>query len=346
MMRLFQTIAIPMKTFLKKLSFKHKNNKVLYYTIGFARQLVPGKFFRLRLNKKMAAVKNYDYEYLKKRVNYYNKLDQNVSLSANIKSLQNLKLKKKNKTYFFDSYEYTRYFDNSFRADFKFGDVTYVPDEPSIVKSRPLTGNNANSVLLNLDKIRHFTFTNDKKDFRDKKNMLVSRNYVTQPHRLRFLEMYIGHPMCNIGKINPTGNHSELLREIMTIEEQLDYKFILCIEGNDVASNLKWVMSSQSLAVMPLPKFETWFMEGTLIPDHHYVLIKDDYSDLEERMLYYISNQDKALEIIRNAHKYIEQFKLREREDLISLLVLEKYFYKTSQKEIGEYPQLILSGES
>ena len=39
------------------------------------------------------------------------------------------------------------------------------------------------------------------------------------------------------------------------------HKFILCIEGNDVASNLKWVMSSNSVAVMPKPKFESWFME-------------------------------------------------------------------------------------
>jgi hypothetical protein len=221
------------------------------------------------------------------------------------------------------------------RADFHFGDVTYVPDEPSIVKSRPVAGNNSNAVILNLDKIRHFTFTNDKKAFSNKKNMLVSRNYVNQPHRLKFLEMYIAHPMCNIGKINKTGNHEELLREIMTLEEQLDYKFILCLEGNDVASNLKWVMSSNSLAIMPLPKYETWFMEGALIPDHHYVLIKDDYSDLEERMNHYIGHPVEALEIINNAHQYIEQFKFKNREDLISLLVLEKYFFKTNQKEIN-----------
>ena len=41
-------------------------------------------------------------------------------------------------------------------------------------------------------------------------------------------------------------------------------------------------MSSNSVAVMPKPKYESWFMEGKLIPDYHYVLIKDDYSDFEE----------------------------------------------------------------
>jgi len=72
----------------------------------------------------------------------------------------------------------------------------------------------------------------------------------------------------------------------MTIDEQLEYKFILSLEGNDVATNLKWIMSSNSLAFMPRPKYETWFMEGNLVPNHHYILIKDDYSDLEERLKY------------------------------------------------------------
>jgi hypothetical protein len=221
--------------------------------------------------------------------------------------------------------------------------VTYVPEKPAIVKSRPVNGNNENSVLLNLDKVRHFTFTNDKKDFAKKKNMLVSRNYVTQPHRIRFLEMYLNHPLCNVGKINNNGEHKDFLKEILTIDEQLDYKFILCLEGNDVASNLKWVMSSQSLAVMPLPRYETWFMEATLIPDYHYVLLRDDYSDLSERIEYYIDHKDKSLEIIRNAHEYISQFKTKRREDLISLLVLEKYFYMTNQIEAGNDLKMLFS---
>ena len=39
----------------------------------------------------------------------------------------------------------------------------------------------------------------------------------------------------------------------LTIREHLDYKFIMALEGNDVASNLKWVMSSNSIAVMTRP---------------------------------------------------------------------------------------------
>jgi hypothetical protein len=321
---------------LKRLSVRHKNNKLLYYSKSIVRLLLPRKIFRARLNRKIKSLNRFDYDYIKYRINYYNNLETISNLSAGVSCLKDFRLQKKNKTYFFDTYKYTRFFNSCLKMKYEFGDVTYVPSEPAIVKSRPISTDNAYSVVLNLDKVRHFTFVKDKKKFTKKKNMLVSRNDAGQPHRIKFLEMYINHPMCNIGKINSNGTHPELLKEWLTMDEQLDYKFILCLEGNDVASNLKWVMSSQSLAVMPNPKFETWFMEGTLIPNYHYVLIKDDYSDLEERMNYYIDHPDEAHEIIRNAHKYIEQFRHKQREDLLALLVLEKYFYMTNQKTISE----------
>jgi hypothetical protein len=112
----------------------------------------------------------------------------------------------------------------------------------------------------------------------------------------------------------------------------------MCVEGVDVATNLKWVMSSNSIAVMPKPEIESWFMEKTLIPDFHYIQIKKDYSDLEEKLNYYLNNLNKCLEIIKNANKYVSQFKNKEREDIISLLVLKKYFYYTNQ--IKEFSNL------
>ncbi|MDP4224446.1 MAG: glycosyl transferase family 90 [Bacteroidota bacterium] len=331
------------KKILKRSSFKHRNNKALYYIRNFAHQLLPLGTFRSQLENKLSSLAEFDANSIRNRVNYYNKLEMNVNLPDTSATLSDFRLKKKNKTYYFDTCEYTRYFLPGLKMEYKFGDVTEVPVNPSIVKSRPIKGDNANSILLNLDKLRHFTFVNDRKDYIKKKNMLVGRNNATQHHRLKFLEMYIDHPMCNIGKINNDNSHMHLLREFLTIENHLDYKFILCLEGNDVASNLKWVMSSRSLAVMPRPKYETWFMEGTLIPDYHYVLIKDDYSDLQERMEYYISHNTEALKIIENAHQYIDQFRNRKREDLISLLVLEKYFYRTNQKEPGRQLKLLLS---
>jgi hypothetical protein len=319
-----------MKWLLKKLVWKHRNNKFLYYVRVLSRELMPARFFRSRLHKKLATVAHFDVEYIKDRVNYYNKLQDTRALSSDSIRLSEFKITKRQRAYYFDTYEYTRYFNSALRAKFLFGDVISIPSEPTIVKSRPIHGDNACSVVLKLDKIRHFTYTHDRKAFHTKKDMLIGRGVVKQPHRIAFYEKYFGHPMCNLGQINRNKNE-QWIRERLTIEEHLDYKFILCIEGNDVASNLKWVMSSNSLAVMPKPKYETWFMEGRLIPNHHYVLLKDDYSDLEERLMYYIKHTDEALQIIKNANAYVNQFKNRHREDVISLCVLEKYFYRTGQ---------------
>lgn len=319
-----------MFTEFKRLSFRHKNNKPWYYALNHIRRFLPSSFYQKQLAKKLESLREYDADYVAKRVNYYNRLEKPCNLSGSAISLSQFKLGKKQKTYFFDSHEYTRYFNQQLRAHFLFGDISYVPDVPSIVKSRPIEGDVSNSVVLNLDKIRHFLFVNDTKRFEDKKNMLVGRSKARQAHRLRFLEMYFHHPLCNIGQVN-TDVNLQFLANRMTISEHLDYKFILCLEGNDVASNLKWVMSSNSLAVMPRPVYETWFMEGTLIPDYHYVLIKDDYSDLAERMRYYSTHIEEALQIIEHAHQYISQFSNKAQEDLISLLVLQKYFQHTGQ---------------
>ena len=313
------------------LPWKHKNCKILYYLKGFWRELIPGSLIRAKLDRKLKTIGRFDGDYIKHRLNYYAKVSHLYELPPETKTLSEFKLPKRLKVYYFDNYEYTRYFNPRLKANFLFGDITYFPEIPSIVKSRPVHGNNECSVLLKLNKVRHFIYTKDSKDFRNKKNLLVGRAVVKRDHRIRFYEMYFNHPMCNLGQINTGSKTDHWIRERLTIDEHLDYKFILCLEGNDVASNLKWVMSSHSLAVMPKPKFETWFMEGTLIGNYHYVEIKDDYSDLEERLRYYITHAEEAETIIKNANAYVEQFKNKAREDLISLLVLEKYFYRTGQ---------------
>ncbi len=315
----------------KRLSFRHKNNKFWYYLLNYSRKYFPSILFQKKLTSKLESAKNFDINYIQKRVSYYNRLNTKCMLPETTNQLSEL-IKDKNLTvYHFDSYEFTRYFNQNLKASFAFGDVIHIPDIPTIVKSRPIEGNIANSVVLKLEKLRHFLFVKDTKSFESKKNMMIGRNKAQQPHRIKFLEMYHNHPMCNIGQVNRDIN-PQFIANRMTISEHLNYKFILCLEGWDVASNLKWVMSSNSLAVMTKPIYETWFMEGTLIPNYHYVLIKDDYSDLEERLNYYITHLDEALAIIENAHNYIQQFKNKKQEDLISLLVLKKYFENTGQK--------------
>ena len=77
---------------------------------------------------------------------------------------------------------------------------------------------------------------------------------------------------------------------------------------------------------MPKPTITSWLMETTLIPNYHYMLLKDDYSDLEEKLHWCNNNQDKCTQIIRNANFFMDQFNNEIVESYIEDKVLSKYF--------------------
>lgn len=321
---------------LKFLFASGKNPKLPYYIRNYSKVILPKYVFQSRLKKKLNSISSRpDAEYIISRVNYYNKLDLVEELPESAQRFADLnKGEKLSTVYFLDAYDIISWFKESFKWNYVPGDVIHIPDIPSIVKSRPIAGNNKNSVLLKLVKVRHFIFVKDKIKFSEKSNKLIFRGKIDgKPHRIDFMEKYFNHPMCDLGNIT---RHEtcppEWTVKKTTIYHHLKYKFVLALEGNDVASNLKWIMSSNSIAVMPKPKFETWFMEGKLQANYHYIEIKDDYSDLEERLNYYIENQEEANQIIKNANEHVSQFFDKEREHLIGLAVMNKYLEKTSQK--------------
>ena len=319
-------------TIWKKLNIEIKKSKIPYYSKNILRQLIPSVIYQSSLASKLKAIDHHaKKDALLKRVNYYNKLSSVTEPGSNAIELAQMPIFKSPKAYNFDTFEYTRYFKKSLKANFLFGDIIHVADTPTLQKSRPITDDNANAILLKLDKKRHFVFVKDDKKYADKISLLIGRGSVTQPHRIQFMEKYFNNPLCDLGQVNQNGGNISWLKPKISISEHLNYKFILSLEGNDVATNLKWIMSSNSIAVMPRPKYETWFMEGLLAPDYHYIHIKDDYSDLEQKLHYYISHEQEALTIVRNANAFVQQFFNKKEEDLISLLVLQKYFYYTGQ---------------
>ena len=58
----------------------------------------------------------------------------------------------------------------------------------------------------------------------------------------------------------------DLMSKKVTLQTMLQYKGIVMIEGNDVASGLKWALLSQSVVLMPIPKHTSWAMEELLQP--------------------------------------------------------------------------------
>ena len=322
--------------------FQNRNNKFVYYLKGHSKRLYPKKWLHLDLMKLKTSINNFDEAKMNHRLNYYFKTPSNFLLDD--KNLLEYDMEywrlsmikdigKHHGVYYLDLMEYARFFPQDLMIAYLFGDITKVPDIPSVTKSRPVE-NNLNSVLMNFDKVRHFFFVNKDIPFKEKKNKLVWRGAVFQPNRIQFMEKFFNKSsLIDVGDFNKSGNsYNENWRvPYLSIERQLEYKFILSIEGNDVATSTKWIMSSNSLCFMTKPKFETWFMEGTLIPNHHYVLISDDYSDLEEKINYYTLNTKEAEDIIQNAKEYICQFKNKGSEDWLHLKILERYFYFSGQ---------------
>ncbi len=321
-----------------------KNSKIGYYINNYFHLGVPRFILRIRKNLLLRKVEQRaDWSDISQRVDYYCK-DLSKEMAGGLEwdrqsvLLRHQKIKHP-KVYYLDSIRYARYFSKDLRWHICHGDVNYIPELPSVTKSRPIQGHNENATLLNLDRVRHFVFLHDNIPWRKKKNQVIFRGAIGQmegtafkQNRYLFMEKCFNHPMVDAGEVMEGGKYikEEWGKPKLTLYAHLDYKFIMALEGNDVASNLKWIMSSNSIAVMPKPRFETWFMEGTLKADYHYIEIKDDYSDLEEKLTYYIQHPDKAEAIIQHAHQYVNQFKNKRREAIVSLLVLDKYFKQTN----------------
>jgi hypothetical protein len=268
---------------------------------------------------------------IERRTKYYNQVSQSFTLSEHATPVR-INFLKRQRNYQIDLFRYTRLFPRHFKVQRLFGDVRQSPTIPTIVKARPiLESGNSNGILLNLNKIRHFKFPTDPIPFSAKRDVLVWRGTATQQNRIRFLEKFYQHPNCDVGHSSKAKTKGPWNKPFLPIKEQLKYKFILSLEGNDVATNLKWILNSNSLCFMPKPKNETWFMEGTLQPDIHYVCVNDDFSNLEEKLNHFTQHPESALAIIRCAKAHVRQFFTPNLEDAIAFNVLLSYFQSSGQ---------------
>lgn len=300
-----------------------------YYMLSYISLIIPNVivnfYYRHMLNSLRID------EVIENRIKYYLGSPSRWDIS-NIGNWITIKKFKKiqRKTYFLDLFKYIRIFSDDLCILYKFGDITTCQGQPTIVKSRPIAKCNC-SVLFKLNEVRHFNFIKDPYEYREKNDIMVWRGGAYQDQRIRFLKAFFDHPLCDVGHVAKSTSLGFYDKPFMSIDNQLNNKFIFSIEGNDVATNLKWVMSSNSVCVMPRPRYETWFMEGRLVPGFHYVEVQDDYSDLIEKLEYYLKHEEESLQIIKNANMHVALFTNKKIEIALSILVLERYFEHTKQ---------------
>jgi hypothetical protein len=223
------------------------------------------------------------------------------------------------------------------------GDVNHTATLPILTKTRP-SNNPGFGVLLPLNIPRHWAPISDVErfdiPFNMKKNTAVWRGVGTGMYkRTPLVEQYYRYDLEDFGgnsnktmidvgftgfQDNYPGRKSEeLVKERITIPDMLKNKYLISVEGNDVASNLKWVLSSQSVCIKPPARTVSWLMEDRLVPWVHYVPVRQDFMDLREKLEWCRTHPRKCREIIKAANDYMNRFKLD--GDEIILKVLKGY---------------------
>lgn len=300
-----------------------------YYVTGVLREIAPRSLFRFAdddIFRELEA--NGTLTPLIARVNHYNRLQPGHTAVAPQTRIDAVNRSKSR--YFIDISEHLKFFPAHLKIDTLFGDITHVPPVPTLLKSRPVGAHNANSVLLNLDKLRHFRLFDDPVPFAEKAPKAVWRGTMNNPLRAALVANHSSSGFCDVGHVSREFTEIPPKPGLLP-QQQFASRYIISVEGHDVATNLKWVMASKSVCIMPRPRFETWFMESTLVAGHHYVEVRDDFADLEEKIASLEAAPERARQIVANANRHVAMFSDRRSEKLAALLVLQKYFEATGQ---------------
>jgi hypothetical protein len=89
----------------------------------------------------------------------------------------------------------------------------------------------------------------------------------------------------------------QLVGKEFSMRKLLKYKAIIMVQGNDVASGLKWALMSNSVLIIPPPTLTTWAMEEFLEPWVHYIPLDPSLSDAEEKMQWVLDHDKEAQQI-------------------------------------------------
>lgn len=286
----------------------------------------------------------------KRRIDFYLgkkllKCNVNIKNEKNVKTIKDLLKMPKNSHYpnrvipIINLLKSTNNSDKSFNICFE--DIEDECNYLTLVKNRCY--NNNNSVLLrSINTPRHwgpYYNVKDSKDFKNKVPKVIWRGATTgQPNkpanRFKLVTTWFKkNPNINVGfsKICQ-GKHyyKKYVLEKFNTESFLEYKYILSVEGNDKDSGLNWKLNSNSLVLMPKPRVTSWLMETTLVPNYHYILLKDDFSNLDKKLKWCNDNEEICIRIIKNAKKFMSQFSDIKKEENIEKQVLNTYFKITN----------------
>lgn len=256
-------------------------------------------------------------------------------------------------TYYQDMTRCIHYMPHLYKTSFLFYPHDRVEgfNTPTLVKSRPIYDYNK-SILFNLNYLRHFAdvYRVEESDipYEQKYDILMWRGADTGygfgndiPYRpvsrqtlVETFASYVG-PELDIGLSSVSVNRKkekggvslfeQYIKPKVKMQELLKYKFLLSVEGNDVATNLKWILSSNSVAFCPPFTINSWILEENLQPWQHYVPVRHDFFDLPEKVEWALNHPQQCKTITTQAKQYMQQFSDIQKEQTIMQNILEEY---------------------
>ncbi|MFT4060705.1 MAG: glycosyl transferase family 90 [Legionella sp.] len=121
-------------------------------------------------------------------------------------------------------------------------------------------------------------------------------------------------------------DHPNLWSENVSKNSMLDYKYILCPNGNDVSTQLYWVIGTNSLAFKEDCEYEI-IPDFFLKPWIHYIPVSKGLNDLKEKFDYIERNPSLAMKIIENANSAYNRIVNSNEWEEAELIVLQKLGY-------------------
>lgn len=303
----------------------------LYNVMALWRGMVIPRFVR-RWQKRICLhgwEQRADAEEIRERVDYYFPLRPPFAPAPEMREIGEIRLSDSHSTYWYDLMRYLRAFPKKKKVDFIDGDTWENPDHPVFGKARRLDAKKGNVALMNLDRRRHFLKVYDPIPFLEKKPQIFFRGDVdAKENRKRFISRWWGNPLFDLGDTSPRTT-TEWHKPRVSIADHFNYRYILALEGHDVASAVQWICASNCIPVMPRPTVESWLMHGRMIPGVHYIEIADDFSDAAEKIEYYNAHPEEAEKIAKASKEWANQFADKKRENIIHYLVAERYISLT-----------------
>ena len=126
---------------------------LFYYAKNFSYNALPKAFFCWNYKRLRKIEESADQGILKKRLDYYFKIKTPFSIPKKIQEIQYFK-RNQGTGYYLDLKEFLHYFKPKTKFAYHFGDETNINPFPTLIKARPITGDNKNSILFKNSDIR------------------------------------------------------------------------------------------------------------------------------------------------------------------------------------------------